>query len=216
MRATPGGKASLIFRYLVQHARAKKADREVVAAVHDAAVDPRRLLQAAPPTRKCLPLADAAKSRSEADWAGRPSTARGAMTAFNSKEGGFYLTTVGPRTDSGRLAILVEARGTRFARSLRANYWEVHARFGRQGRASIPAAGSIPSFKKDDGRRCADPERLWGARRRRRKSVAACRGKKGVATGGNEGPPLSFPPLLFRPYQPAARSQRTFRFSGAG
>src|SRR6516225_6082519 len=41
-----------------------------------------------------LPLADAAFSRSEADWLVGINGTR-AMTAFNSKSGGFYKTTVG-------------------------------------------------------------------------------------------------------------------------
>src|SRR2546422_941668 len=40
--------------------------------------------------KELLPLADAAKSRSEADWLVGINGTR-AMTAFNSKEGGFYL-----------------------------------------------------------------------------------------------------------------------------
>src|SRR2546427_6115441 len=44
--------------------------------------------------KELLPLADAAKCRSEADWLVGINGTR-AMTAFNSKEGGFYLTTVG-------------------------------------------------------------------------------------------------------------------------
>ena len=39
-------------------------------------------------------LADAARSRSEADWLVGINGTR-AMTAFNSRDGGFFLTTVG-------------------------------------------------------------------------------------------------------------------------
>ncbi|MFX6804076.1 hypothetical protein ABTH20_21720, partial [Acinetobacter baumannii] len=41
-----------------------------------------------------LPLADAARCRSEADWLVGINGTR-AMTAFNSRDGGFFLTTVG-------------------------------------------------------------------------------------------------------------------------
>src|SRR5205823_4065908 len=61
------------------------------------------------PDKELLPLADAAKSRSEADWLVGINGTR-AMTAFNSKEGGFYLTTVG-RVQTPTLAILVACRG---------------------------------------------------------------------------------------------------------
>ena len=50
------------------------------------------------------------------------------MTAFNSKEGGFYLTTVG-RVQTPTLAILVE-REEKIRAFQPRDYWEVHARFG--------------------------------------------------------------------------------------
>ena len=52
------------------------------------------------------PLADAAVCRSESDWLVGINGTR-AMTAFNSKSGGFQLTTVG-RVQTPTLAILVE------------------------------------------------------------------------------------------------------------
>jgi DNA topoisomerase-3 len=73
-----------------------------------------------------LPLADAAKCRSEADWLVGINGTR-AMTAFNSKEGGFYLTTVG-RVQTPTLAILVE-REEKIRAFVPRDYWEVHARF---------------------------------------------------------------------------------------
>ena len=51
-------------------------------------------------------LADAARSRSEADWLVGINGTR-AMTAFNSKDGGFFLTTVG-RVQTPTLAIVME------------------------------------------------------------------------------------------------------------
>lgn len=52
------------------------------------------------------PLADASRCRSEADWLVGINGTR-AMTAFNSKSGGFFLTTVG-RVQTPTLAIVVE------------------------------------------------------------------------------------------------------------
>jgi hypothetical protein len=51
-------------------------------------------------------LADAARSRSEADWLVGINGTR-AMTAFNSRDGGFFLTTVG-RVQTPTLSIVVE------------------------------------------------------------------------------------------------------------
>ena len=66
-----------------------------------------------------IPLADAATCRSESDWLIGINGTR-AMTAFNSKTGGFHLTTVG-RVQTPTLAILVE-REERIKSSPR-DYW---------------------------------------------------------------------------------------------
>ena len=74
-------------------------------------------------------LADAARSRSEADWLVGINGTR-AMTAFNSRDGGFFLTTVG-RVQTPTLAIVVgrEAKIRAFASR---DYFEVHATFTAQ------------------------------------------------------------------------------------
>lgn len=72
------------------------------------------------------PLADAAKSRSEADWLVGINGTR-AMTAFNSKDGGFFLTTVG-RVQTPTLALVVN-REEKIRNFVPRNYWEVHADF---------------------------------------------------------------------------------------
>jgi DNA topoisomerase-3 len=53
-----------------------------------------------------------------------------AMTAFNSKTGGFHLTTVG-RVQTPTLAILVE-REEKIKKFIPRNYWEIHGTFGAQ------------------------------------------------------------------------------------
>lgn len=53
-----------------------------------------------------LNLADAARLRSEADWLVGINGTR-AMTAFNSRDGGFFLTTVG-RVQTPTLTVVVE------------------------------------------------------------------------------------------------------------
>ena len=122
--------------------------------------------------KELLPLADAAKSRSEADWLVGINGTR-AMTAFNSKEGGFYLTTVG-RVQTPTLAILVEREEQIRAFTSR-DYWEVHARFGAKA-GEYPGRWFDPAFKKDDDAE-RKAERLWdaGARPKRSSPPAAAR-----------------------------------------
>src|SRR6185436_16494930 len=138
-----------------------------------------------------LPLADAAKSRSEADWLVGINGTR-AMTAFNSKEGGFYLTTVG-RVQTPTLAILVE-REEKIRAFTPRDYWEVHASFGAKA-GEYPGRWFDPSFKKKEDDAERRPERLWDAKAAAT-IVAACKGKKGVATEESK-PTTQLSPLLF-------------------
>src|SRR5262245_13709836 len=88
-----GREGELIFRYIVQYARTKKPlERLWLQSMTQGAI--REGFETLRRDKDLLPLADAAKSRSEADWLVGSNGTR-AMTAFNSKEGGFYLTTVG-------------------------------------------------------------------------------------------------------------------------
>src|SRR5947207_2727007 len=170
-----GREGELIFRYIVQHARIKKPiERLWLQSMTPQAI--REGFSKLRPDRELLPLADAAKSRSEADWLVGINGTR-AMTAFNSKEGGFYLTTVG-RVQTPTLAILVE-REEKIKAFTPRDYWEVHARFGAKA-GEYSGRWFDPNFKKDDDAE-RKAERLWDAKRAS-SIVAACEGKKGVAS----------------------------------
>ena len=184
-----GREGELIFRYLVQHARAKKPIERLwlQSMTQQSIKDGFSKLR---PDKELLPLADAAKSRSEADWLVGINGTR-AMTAFNSKEGGFYLTTVG-RVQTPTLAILVEREDKIRAFTAR-DFWEVHARFGAKA-GEYPGRWFDPEFKKDDDSE-RKPERLWDAAAAG-KIVAACHGKKGVASEEAK-PSTQMSPLLF-------------------
>src|SRR4051794_15594122 len=184
-----GREGELIFRYLVQHARsAKPIERLWLQSMTQQAI--REGFSRLRPDKELRPLADAAKSRSEADWLVGINGTR-AMTAFNSKEGGFYLTTVG-RVQTPTLAILVE-REDRIRAFTARDYWEVHARFGAKA-GEYGARWFDPEFKKDDDAE-RKPERLWSAVEAAA-IVADCRGKKGVATEETK-PSTQLSPLLF-------------------
>ena len=112
-------------------------------------------------------LADAARSRSEADWLVGINGTR-AMTAFNSRDGGFFLTTVG-RVQTPTLSIVVE-REEKIRKHVSRDYWEVKAGFAAaagayEGKWFDPAykkekaVGPDPSNPVPEGDRRAD--RLW-------------------------------------------------------
>ncbi|MFT4195984.1 DNA topoisomerase III, partial [Ottowia sp.] len=107
--------------------------------------------------RQMQGLADAARSRSEADWLVGINGTR-AMTAFNSQGGGFFLTTVG-RVQTPTLAVVVE-REEQIRRHVARDYWEVHASFLAEA-GIYPGKWFDPAWKKDpeDAEKRAD--RVW-------------------------------------------------------
>ncbi|HEX5094022.1 MAG TPA: DNA topoisomerase III [Burkholderiales bacterium] len=203
-----GREGELIFRYIAQHSRNRKPIQRLwlqsmtPAAIRDGFAELRA-------DADLLPLADAAKSRSEADWLVGINGTR-AMTAFNSKEGGFYLTTVG-RVQTPTLAILVE-REERIRAFKPRDYWEVHARFGAQA-GEYAGRWFDPEFKKDeDGER--KPERIWNSGTAAR-IVADCRGKTGTASEETK-PTTQASPLLFDLTSLQREANGRFGFSARG
>jgi len=100
-----GREGELIFRYIAQFAKSEKPIRRLwlQSMTTNAIRDGFESLRSDAQMR---PLADAAVCRSEADWLVGINGTR-AMTAFNSRDGGFFLTTVG-RVQTPTLAIVVE------------------------------------------------------------------------------------------------------------
>ena len=124
-----GREGELIFRYVVQYAKTAKPIRRLwlqsmtPAAIRDAFARLRT-------DKEMRALADAAVCRSESDWLVGINGTR-AMTAFNSKSGGFQLTTVG-RVQTPTLAILTE-REERIRAFVPRDYWEVLGTFRASG-----------------------------------------------------------------------------------
>lgn len=125
-------------------------------------------------------LADAARSRSEADWLVGINGTR-AMTAFNSRDGGFFLTTVG-RVQTPTLSIVVEREEQIRAHRSR-DYWEIHASFLAEA-GEYPGKWFDPAFKKptgDDADADQRADRLWD-QREALAIVEAVRGKAASVT----------------------------------
>jgi DNA topoisomerase-3 len=138
-----------------------------------------------------LPLADAARCRSEADWLVGINGTR-AMTAFNSLDGGFYLTTVG-RVQTPTLTIVVE-REERIKRFVPREYFEVRATFGAEA-GTYDGRWFDPAFKRADGDPDGRAERLW-ERERAEGIVERCRGKTGTVSEESK-PTTQLSPALF-------------------
>ncbi|MDP2006620.1 MAG: DNA topoisomerase III [Rubrivivax sp.] len=104
-------------------------------------------------------LADAARSRSEADWLVGINGTR-AMTAFNSRDGGFFLTTVG-RVQTPTLSIVVE-REEKIRKHVSRPYWEVKATFDAVA-GQYEGKWFDPKYKKTADDPEARSDRLWNA-----------------------------------------------------
>ena len=197
-----GREGELIF-YIVQHAKAKNRSsvwlQSMTGAIRDGFAGLR-------PDRELLPLADAAKHRSEADWLVGINGTR-AMTAFNNKvsESGFYKTTVG-RVQTPTLTILVE-REERIQNFKSRDYWEAHARFGAK---AGEYAGRWFDRKKDDRRRAQARAAGMGPRRPSLPPAAA----RGRQRGTKAATQLS--PLLFDLTSLQREANGRFGFSARG
>lgn len=186
-----GREGELIFRYLVQYAKSAKPIRRLwLQSMTPNAI--REAFAALRQGEELKPLADAAICRSEADWLVGINGTR-AMTAFNSKLGGFQLTTVG-RVQTPTLMIVVE-REERIRKFVPCDYFELHATF-QAAAGDYPGRWFDESFAKG---KTEDPdakgERLWD-RARAEELRTKCQGKNGVVSEESK-PTTQLSPLLF-------------------
>lgn len=184
-----GREGELIFRYIVQYCKAKQPIQRLwLQSMTPAAI--REGFASLRSDSDMLPLSDAAKCRSEADWLIGINGTR-AMTAFNSKEGGFYKTTVG-RVQTPTLVVLIE-REEKIRAFRSRDYWEVHGRFAAKA-GHYEGRWFDPQFRKDDDAE-RRPERIWRSEDADQ-IVALCAGKIGTVTEESK-PSTQLSPLLF-------------------
>lgn len=155
-----GREGELIFRTIVQYTKAKQPIARLwLQSMTASAI--RTAFEHLRSDEELRPLSEAARSRSEADWLIGINGTR-AMTAFNSKEGGFFLTTVG-RVQTPTLSVVVE-REELIRKFVAKPYFEVKAEF-------VCAAGRYEGrwfdtgFKKSADLPDARAERIWEAER---------------------------------------------------
>ena len=150
-----GREGELIFHYLVKLAGNKKPTRRLwLQSMTPDAI--RAAFQELRDGNEMVPLTDAAVCRSESDWLVGINGTR-AMTAFNSKGGGFQLTPVG-RVQTPTLAILAE-RETKIRDFKPRTYFEVFGDFGVEA-GNYRGRWFDEKFRKgadEDGR----AERIW-------------------------------------------------------
>ncbi len=188
-----GREGELIFRYIMRFVGVEKPARRLwlqsmtPAAIRDGFARLREDVT-------MIPLADAAVCRSEADWLVGINGTR-AMTAFNSKTGGFHLTPVG-RVQTPTLAIMVE-REERIKKFVSRDYWEIQGTFGAKA-GEYPGRWFDEKYVKDKSKDADSDqraERLWN-RAKAEAIRAKCADQPGVVTEESK-PSSSLSPLLY-------------------
>jgi DNA topoisomerase-3 len=189
-----GREGELIFRLIEQYAGGVKPLGKPVSRLWLQSMTPQAIRDgfgALRTDKQMQPLADAARCRSEADWLVGINGTR-AMTAFNSRDGGFFLTTVG-RVQTPTLSVVVE-REEQIRKFISRDYWEIHASFAAAA-GEYPAKWFDPKWKKDteDAEKKAD--RVW-TQREAQAIADAVRGQQATVTEESK-PTTQASPLLF-------------------
>ncbi|MES1977989.1 MAG: DNA topoisomerase III [Pseudomonadota bacterium] len=178
-----GREGELIFRLIQQYAKSKHPVKRLwLQSMTPAAI--REGFETLRTEKQMQGLADAARSRSEADWMVGINGTR-AMTAFNSRDGGFFLTTVG-RVQTPTLSVVVE-REEKIRKFISRDYWEIHATFLAEA-GEYPAKWFDPKWKKaaanaDNAEPDAElkADRVW-SEKEARAIAEAVRGKSATVT----------------------------------
>jgi DNA topoisomerase-3 len=185
-----GREGELIFNYIAQNAKSgKPVQRLWLQSMTQGAI--RDGFSRLRPGRDMEGLGDAAVCRSESDWLVGINGTR-AMTAFNSKTGGFHLTTVG-RVQTPTLAIVVE-RERKIREFKPRSYWEVEAEFSAKA-GSYKGKWFDEAYKGKDDDEHARADRLWEIARAEA-IRAATLGKPGEVTEEAK-PETRLSPALF-------------------
>ena len=185
-----GREGELIFRYIMALAGVEKPMKRMwMQSMTDGAIV--EAFQKLREDGRMQPLADAALCRSESDWLVGLNGSR-ALTAFNSRHGGFNMTSAG-RVQTPTLTILSERE--RLIRDfVPRDYWEVHAEFE-------VLAGTYASrwfredFKKDEEDDQTRAERIW-TEAEATAVVDRCAGKTGIVEEIKK-PAKQAPPQLY-------------------
>ena len=192
-----GREGELIFRYIIQYAQKKlkkKMAEKTVTRLWLQSMTPDAIRKGFANLRTdeaMMPLANAASCRSEADWLVGINGTR-AMTAFNSKSGGFYLTPVG-RVQTPTLAVVVD-REKEIRAFVPEDYWEVHATFQAEA-GEYTGRWFDEGFKKDPDNAHKRAERIW-EQARADGIQTKCDGQAGEVTEQSK-PSKQAAPMLF-------------------
>ncbi len=206
-----GREGELIFRNIVRFTNAKQPIKRLwLQSMTPSAI--REGFSRLRGDAEMLPLSDAAVSRSEADWLIGINGTR-AMTAFNSKSGGFFKTTVG-RVQTPTLAIVVE-RDQKIRNFVPRDYWELIGTFQAEAGQYTGKWFDEKFVRPDkDGDLELKAERFWN-KETPEELRAKCLGKPGLVTEESK-PTTQLSALLYDLTSLQRDANSRFGFSASG
>ncbi len=187
-----GREGELIFRYVLQLADLKQSleiRRMWFQSMTDGAIQD--AWQNMRSEEDMHDLADAAMCRSESDWLIGLNGTR-ALTAFNSRNGGFNVTTAG-RVQTPTLVILAE-REQEIRAFVPESYWEVRGEF-KVEKGNYESKWFREDFQKQEDKPHGRAERIW-SREEAAAIVQRVQGQVGTVEE-NKKPQKQAPPMLF-------------------
>lgn len=187
-----GREGELIFRYLLEMADLKRdvdiRRMWIQSMTDDSIIDAWKHLRS---NEEMRPLADAAICRSESDWLIGLNGTR-ALTAYNSRNGGFNVTTAG-RVQTPTLCILAE-REQEIRSFVPRTYFEIHGEF-EVAAGKYEGRWFREDFEKDESDEHQRAERVW-TREEADLIRDRCEGQTGIVEE-NRKPARQAPPLLY-------------------
>ncbi|SDO40120.1 DNA topoisomerase III [Desulforhopalus singaporensis] len=188
-----GREGELIFKYIVKfvwnNSVAKKSFKRLwLQSMTSDAI--KRAFSSLRNNEEMLPLEDTALCRSESDWLIGINATR-ALTGFNSRKGGFFLTPCG-RVQTPTLSLLVKREKSRIDFTPEP-YWNLQATFDF-GKGTYQGRWIDPDFKKDPQNSYKRSDRLWN-REDAEAIMEKCREKPAEVSEQTKRTTQSSPPL---------------------
>lgn len=171
-----GREGELIFKYILWEASSRSVENKKILRLWLQSMTLDAIREGLDKLRKneeLIPLEQTALCRSESDWLIGINATR-ALTAYNSRFGGFRKTPCG-RVQTPTLSLIVNRENIR-REFVPQTYYELHADFACRDQR-YEGIWIDPEFKKDENRPYHKQERLW--EKDRAEAIARrCRGKK--------------------------------------
>lgn len=189
-----GREGELIFRYIMDYVQLKRKVNKPLKRLWLQSMTAGAIKKAFEDLKadeELLSLADAAKSRSEADWLIGINGSRG-LTAYNSKMGGFFLTPCG-RVQTPTLSMIVEREKLRenFKSEI---YYNLMADFSCD-KDEYQGKWFDPGFSKDPKNSHKTADRIWDFNKAS-EIEKKCKGKEAKVTESSK-PSSQRSPLLY-------------------